>query len=187
MPQMDHGDAGAIQASISRPAAFLAIFERHYDVIARYLRRRLDPVLADELAAQVFVVAFSRREEYDATQPDARPWLYGIAASLLRSHARAEERELRTLARTCLDPLRPSRAALASATEPELARTLAELAPEDREVLLLHAWGDLREEEIGDALGLPLETVRSRLERARRSIRDALARAAAPAKGASHG
>jgi len=184
---MDRTDAGAIQASIGRPSAFFAIFERHYEVIARYLRRRVDRLLADDLAAEVFVVAFSQREEYDPAQPDARPWLYGIAASLLRSHARAEERELRELARTCIDPLRPSRARLAPATEPELARALAELAPEDREVLLLHAWGELRDDEIADALDLPLEAVRSRLDRARRSIREALAEAAAPAEEASHG
>lgn len=184
---MDRSDAGAIQASIGRPSAFLAIFERHYELIARYLRRRIDPVLADELAAQVFVVAFSRREEYDAAQPDARPWLYGIAASLLRSHARAEERELRALARTCLDPLRPARSEPLHAAEPELARALAELVPEDREVLLLHAWGELREEEIADALGLSLDAVRSRLERARRAVRAALVQATAPAEEASHG
>jgi RNA polymerase sigma-70 factor (ECF subfamily) len=184
---VDRTDAGAIQASFGRPSAFLAIFERHYEVIARYLRRRVDRVLADELATQVFVVAFSRREEYDPGQPDACPWLYGIAASLLRSHARAEERELRELARTCIDPLRPSRARPAPATEPELARALAELAPEDREVLLLHAWGELGDNEIAGALDLPLEAVRSRLDRARRSIREALAEAAAPAEGASHG
>ena len=187
MPWMDCTDAGAIQASIGRPSEFLAIFERHYELIACYLRRRVDRVLADELAAQVFVVAFSRREEYDPTESDARPWLYGIAASLLRSHARAEERELRALARTCIDPLRPPRARPAPATEPELARALAELAPEDREVLLLNAWGELREDEIADALGLPLEAVRARLDRARRSIREALAEAAALAKRASHG
>src|SRR5438067_2305906 len=110
MPAMDRIDADAIQASIGRPSAFLAIFERHYEVIARYLRRRLDPVLADELAAEVFDVAFSRREAYDPSQPDARPWLYGIAASLLRSHVRAEERELRELARAeLLAVVEPSR------------------------------------------------------------------------------
>jgi RNA polymerase sigma factor (sigma-70 family) len=181
---MDRTDAGAIQASIGRPSAFLAIFERHYEVIARYLRRRVDPVLADELAAEVFCVAFSRRDAYDPAQPDARPWLYGIAASLLRSHARAEERELRELARTCFDPLRPSRAEPAAATEPELARALAELAPEDREVLLLNAWGELGAEEIASALDLPLDAVRARLERARRAIREAVV---APAEEASHG
>jgi len=54
-------------------------------------------------------------------------------------------------------------------------------------VLLLHAWGELRDDEIADALGLPLDAVRSRLDRARRSIREALDRAAAPAEEASHG
>ena len=188
---MDETDANAIRTSLSQPDAFVAIFERHFDVISRYLRRRVDPVLADELAAQVFTVAFSRREAYDPTQADARPWLYGIAASLLRGHARAEERELRALARTCIDPLRlagPRDPALpGAALEPELARVLAELAPQDREVLLLHTWGELGDEEIADALDLPVGTVRSRLERARKRVREAVARIAALGEEASHG
>jgi RNA polymerase sigma factor (sigma-70 family) len=195
MDGTDGTDALAIQTSLSQPDAFVAIFERHFDVIARYLRRRVDPVLADELAAQVFVVAFSRRESYDSTQADARPWLYGIAASLLRGHARAEERELRALARTCVDPLRLSSARApagdealpGAALEPELARVLAELAPQDREVLLLHAWGELGDEEIADALGLPVGTVKSRLDRARRRVREAIARISALGEEASHG
>jgi RNA polymerase sigma-70 factor (ECF subfamily) len=191
---VDETDANAIETSLSRPDAFVAIFERHFDVISRYLRRRVDPVLADELAAQVFTVAFSRRESYDSTQADARPWLYGIAASLLRGHARAEERELRALARTCVDPLRFSSARPAAgeglpgaALEPELARVLADLAPQDREVLLLHAWGELGDEEIAAALGLPVGTVKSRLERARKRVREAIARTSALGDEASHG
>jgi len=191
---VSESDANAIRTSLSRPDAFVAIFERHFDVIARYLRRRVDSVLADELAAEVFTIAFSRRESYDSAQPDARPWLYGIAASLLRGHARAEERELRALARTCVDPLRVSSARgrapgarPGTALEPELARVLAELAPQDREVLLLYAWGDLRSEEIADALDLPVGTVKSRLDRARRLVREALERVEGIGEEASHG
>ncbi|TDC10423.1 hypothetical protein E1267_04270 [Nonomuraea longispora] len=46
--------------------------------------------------------------------------------------------------------------------------------PQDREVLLMIAWADLRYEEVARALGIPVGTVRSRLRRARRRTRTAL-------------
>jgi DNA-directed RNA polymerase specialized sigma24 family protein len=49
----------------------------------------------------------------------------------------------------------------------------------DRDVLLLHAWGDLDYEGIAQALDLPIGTVRSRLNRARRLLRTATNRGAA--------
>ena len=56
----------------------------------------------------------------------------------------------------------------------ELADALAELRPEEREVLLLHTWADLSDSEIADALGLPIGTVKSRLSRARDRLRNQL-------------
>lgn len=55
-----------------------------------------------------------------------------------------------------------------------LAGALAGLSQGDRDVLLLVAWGDLSYEEVAEALGIPVGTVRSRLHRARRKTRAAL-------------
>lgn len=187
---MTVSDASAIAASVSDPDAFVAIFERHYAAISRYLRRRLSRAIADELAAEVFATAFTRRAAYDVARPNALPWLYGIAANLLRSQARTEERALQTLARTGVDTFvdaeEPSDLVLRSSLAPELARALLDLSPADRDVLLLFAWADLSYEDIGVALGLPVGTVRSRLNRARRTLRRRLIDSALN-KEASHG
>jgi len=58
---MADSDATVIAASLDDPRAFVAIFERHFDSINRYLRRRLSRIAADDLAAEVFATAFSRR------------------------------------------------------------------------------------------------------------------------------
>ena len=63
----------------------------------------------------------------------------------------------------------------ASSAGPAVARALARLKPGDRETLLLFAWADLSYEEIGDALSIPIGTVRSRLHRARRQVHEILA------------
>lgn len=175
-------DADLIAESLASPHAFAALFDRHYDVIASFLRRRVERALADELAAETFLQAFGARERYDLTRADARPWLYGIAANLLRRHRRAEERRLRAYARAAsrpdqdagLDAVDARLDAAASSTT--LAAALASLGSGERDVLLLYAWADLSYEEIAEALAIPVGTVRSRLHRARGVVRELMER-----------
>ena len=172
-------DAEIIAASLADPAAFEPIFDRHFGSISLYLRRRVSRAIADELASDVFAAAFASRSRYDPRRADARPWLYGIAANVFRRHRREEERELDAFRRTGVDPV--SSAAeepiglLGGSLDQEVARSLLELDAADREVLLLFAWGCLSYEDIAYALSLPVGTVKSRLNRARRQVRDALA------------
>jgi RNA polymerase sigma factor (sigma-70 family) len=174
-------DAAAMAASLGEPDAFAQIFERHYRGVHRYLSRRLGTDLADELAAEVFAVAFAKRRRYDTTHLHARPWLLGIATHLARHHWRREERELRAYARTGRDPFAPGAdegaagRADSRAAGPALAAALAALPREERDVLLLYAWEDLGYPEIAVALQIAPGTVKSRLHRARRRVRQSLA------------
>jgi RNA polymerase sigma factor (sigma-70 family) len=173
---MRDSDAAAITASLEDPHAFVQIFERHFDAISRYLRRRLDRATADDLAADVFTTAFARRSSYDRSRPDARPWLYGITANLVRSHTRREARELEALAArrdsAAAEPAQDEN--LPTSLESNVARALLALSPVDREVLLLSAWADLAYDEIAVALNVPVGTVKSRLNRARNVLKRAL-------------
>ncbi|MGW5473333.1 RNA polymerase sigma factor, partial [Streptomyces chartreusis] len=63
---------------------------------------------------------------------------------------------------------------VARAVRRELSAALAALPARHRDVLLLVAWGDLSYEEAAQALGVPVGTVRSRLNRARSKLREAL-------------
>ncbi|HEY2355565.1 MAG TPA: RNA polymerase sigma factor [Gaiellaceae bacterium] len=166
-------DASVIALSAKTPNAFEAIFDRHFDVVHRYLARRADRQRADDLASQTFVVAFARRASFRPDATDARPWLLGIATKLLANDRRAEQRMLETYGRLSGD----AREAVLPAedSDRDLAAALAKLDPAQRDVLLLHAWADLSYEEIADALDIPLGTVRSRLSRARESLQTALA------------
>jgi RNA polymerase sigma-70 factor, ECF subfamily len=169
-------DAGVIAASMTDPQAFRELFERHFDALFTYFARRLGRDAADDLTAEVFLTAYGRRSTYDPPCPDARPWLYGIAANLLRRHRRAELRRLRAHAREAgrsrddghdaVEARLDSRAA-----GPLLARALASMPAHQREALLLFAWAELSYEEIARALDVPVGTVRSRLSRARDRVR----------------
>ncbi len=176
-------DAAAIAASIEAPSHFGAVFERHHPAVHRYLARRLGVDLADELAADVFAVAFAKRGRYDRAFDDARPWLFGIATKLAHRHWRREERELRAFARTGVDPAtlsheeRAGARADSAAAGPALASALAALSRDERDVLLLYAWEELAYAEIAAALSISPGTVKSRLHRARRRVRQSLAEA----------
>jgi RNA polymerase sigma-70 factor (ECF subfamily) len=172
-------DSAALAASLTSPAEFAPVFDRHYDAVHAYLQRRVGPDAADELAAQTFLVAFERRARYDRSRPGARPWLFGIATNLLLHHRRQVVRQLRAYARTGVDPVLDAFEGVedrldAAGLGRDLAAALAGLPAAEVEVLLLYAWADLSYPEIATALGVPVGTVRSRLWRARGRIRELL-------------
>ncbi|MFD9944882.1 RNA polymerase sigma factor [Nonomuraea sp. NPDC059023] len=173
-------DAELIECSLQQPECFAALFHRHYSPIHGYAERRLSRPLADDIAAEVFLIAFDRRGTYDLSRPDARPWLYGIASNLISRHHRTEIRQYRALARTEAKEFgedhaeRVAEVLDAFAARGRLAAALAELPAGDRDVLLLVAWAELTSDEVGRALGVPAGTVRSRLHRARTKIRAVL-------------
>jgi RNA polymerase sigma factor (sigma-70 family) len=173
-------EAAIIAASLDEPALFDLVFRRHFPSIHRYLRRRVGLQLADELAAETFAVAFAHRSTFDPDHGEARPWLFGIAANLVRNHRRAERRQLIAYSRTGIDPIVPDAIADADSRMDavlamrRVAKGLASMSEADREVLLLFAWANLSYEQIAAALDVPIGTVRSRLSRARRRIRELL-------------
>jgi RNA polymerase sigma factor (sigma-70 family) len=160
-------DAVLVAESLTRPARFAVLYERHLQQVTRYLARRVGSDVAEDLTAEVFVRAFRARESFRPYHETALPWLLGIANHLVSDHRREERRRLAVLER------------LASATSVELADVeLAELTPEivrrlrrvpatERDTLLLLVWGELSYAEVAVALGVPVGTVRSRVSRAR--------------------
>ncbi|MGW4296416.1 RNA polymerase sigma factor [Micromonospora chersina] len=187
-------DAEIISRMHGDPALFDIIFDRYYPTIHGYASRRLGRDLADDVAAETFLVAFDNWRRYDTTQHSARPWLFGIASNLIAGHQRTEARRYRALARAeqasaadrdGLDGAADRIAVRldAQAVRGRLAAALEELAPADREVVLLVAWADLTCEDVARALGIPAGTARSRLHRARRRLRAALGGADPTATG----
>ena len=171
---MEGSDSAVIAASMQVPGAFGALFDRHGAALLRFLARRVDPSEAGSLLGEVFRIAFERRSAFDRAREDARPWLYGIAANVVAKHRRSEARRLRATARLAArrplfqDPADQAVAAAdARARWAEVAEAMADLPAPDREVLLLFAWEELTYDQIGAVLGVPVGTVRSRLNRGR--------------------
>ena len=178
---MEPSDADVIAASLAEPAAFGAIFDRHASTMLRYFGRRVEPAAAEGLLGEVFRIAFEQRASFDPSRTSARPWLYGIAANLVGRHRRSERRRLHAMARLAArqptdqnDVVGEHAAGSLDAAEAwsRLAGTVDALPAVEREALLLFAWENLSYDDIADALGVPVGTVRSRLNRARRRLRE---------------
>jgi RNA polymerase sigma factor (sigma-70 family) len=172
-------DAAVIVASLDAPVRFGAIFDRHASVLHRYLVRRLGPDDADSMVGEVFRIAFEKRAGYDASRPSARPWLYGIATNLLAKHRRREARRIQATARlaartTSASDFTDGVGDSLDAAErwQRVAAAVTALPPVERDTLLLWVWEGLSYDEIALALGVPLGTVRSRLNRARGRLRE---------------
>lgn len=179
-PQTGPSDAELITRSVADPASFAGIFDRHADEILRYVHARLGPDLAEDVTAETFLAAFRQRQSYDATRPDARPWLYGIATRQISTRRRAEARYRRLLAAVPPDRAaddfgdRSAERVSAELLRPQLAAVLAGLRRRDRDLLLLVAWAGLSYEESAAALGITVSAVKSRLNRIRVRIRAVL-------------
>lgn len=186
-------DAEVIAGSLVERERFAAIFDRHFAKLHRFFEWRVGRDAADDLAGEVFRLAFERRAGYDTSRADCLPWLYGIATNVLRQRQRSWGREAGALARAAAWVPAAGSASVTPGPDGDgfsddvssrldaerrlagLARLLRSLTDGEREVVLLAAWEDLSYEELADALGVPLGTVRSRLHRGRRKLRARLA------------
>lgn len=153
---------------------FRAAFSATYPELVRYARRRVAAAEVDDVVSEVFLTAWRRW----ALRPDPDrplPWLYGIAANVIRNRVRGQRRRLRLVERLA----RSSGSGAMPGPEPAdtaLFDAMAVLSFEDQEVLRLTAWERLTHAEIAQVLGCSVNAVAIRSHRARRRLAAELAR-----------
>ncbi|MEV7196707.1 RNA polymerase sigma factor [Streptomyces sp. NPDC093510] len=153
-------------------SAFEPLVRRHAPALHGYFTRRA-PGAADDLLAEAWLQAYTARQGFDAGRGPARAWLFGVARNVLSAHWRRIERQRPGPAGDGRDdPWDAVDARLdAAAVAPRLRSLLAELPPDERELLLLVAWEQLTPGEAAAVVGIPAGTARSRLHRARHRLR----------------
>jgi RNA polymerase sigma-70 factor (ECF subfamily) len=158
--------------SLGSTDAFTELFRRYKQPIYGFFHRRLsDASHAEELTQETFLALLRAASRY---QPRAlfRTYLYAIGLKILRAHRRKAAFRATFLGRSnnAPDPAKQD------ATESGLwvRRAVEKLDPLDHEILMLREFEQLSYSEIADLLQIPLNTVRSRLFRARTALRDLL-------------
>ncbi len=151
--------------------AFTELFHRYAQRLYGFFRRRLDhPTRAEELTQDVFVAVLKGASRYE---PRAlfRTYLYSIAVRMLTVERRKAGREVAGAE----DALDAAQAAGPGAETAAWVRdALERLEATEREILMLREYEELSYEEIAQVLAIPVNTVRSRLFRARMAFRELL-------------
>ena len=160
-------------------ARFRQLFQTTYRELVAYARRRtVGWAEADDVVSETYAVAWRRRADMDPVAPPL-PWLYGIAANVLRNHRRGAGRRLQLVDRLKQEPIGAAAVDHAGA---EIRDALDQLSDDDQEVLRLVAWEGLSHAEVGEVLGVSTNAVGIRIHRARQRLH---AQLTAPEEGTS--
>ncbi len=141
------------------------LFARYREQFYGFFRRRLaNRDRAEDLTQETFVAVIEASERYEP-RASVRTYLYGIALNLLAA-------EQRKRAKQCLaEVVRESSTTGSSDSEIWVRDALQKLGATEREILMLREYEQLSYSEIAAILRLPVNTVRSRLFRARMALK----------------
>lgn len=162
--------------------AFAALFVAYCDdVFATALRLTGSRTSAEDVTSETFLVGWRRRGDVEPGDQPLRGWLLAIAANQALNVARGQRRRLAFLSSDRARPGVVADFADDSASRLDDAqlldrtrRAMAALTRRELEVVSLCVWSELSYQEAADALGIPVGTVRSRLNRARERLRGLL-------------
>ncbi len=153
------------------------LFRRHYKSVLRFFHNKAGPS-AHDLVQRTFLACLEARARIRGDS-SFRPFLFGIARNVLYNHYRLSRRdrehfEAEKLSAEDLQPTPTS--ILAEAREAELLlRGLRRVSLADQIVLEMYYWEGMRAREIGEALELLENTVRTKIRRARLRLEAAIA------------
>ena len=147
-------------------------FLANYPLVLTVAEHRLDSKAdAEDIAAEVFRIVW---QQYLDGKTLSVPWLYGIVRNLVGNEYRRRKRAI-----ALHDRVADKFIAVEDDTDlieqrQSVREAIRSLPPQQRELLKMAYWDELTPAEISELLGVPSSTVRVRLFRARRLVRDAL-------------
>ena len=153
---------------------FEELYRAHAGNVLAYALRRTTAAAADDVVAEVFLVAWRR---LDDVPDEPLPWLLGVARRVLANRRRGEGRALALRDRIAFQFGGPSHSPPDTRADVDgrVIRALARMSERDRELLMLIAWEGLTNVEVAQILGVRKGTVAVRVHRARQQFAEALA------------
>jgi RNA polymerase sigma-70 factor (ECF subfamily) len=170
------------QVAVPPLLSLLAVHEAHADFVWRSLQRLgVRPADLDDVFQEVFIVVHKRLHTFDGSSA-LTTWLFGVCLKVAAAHRRRAwfRREVPTedLADTSEAPASelPEEVVAARQARATLNRVLDAMDLEKRAVLVMFEIDEMSSEEIARILGVPVGTVWSRLNAARKQFEKIAAR-----------
>ena len=167
----------AARAQRGDDAAFAALVRRYEQPLYAYAHRMLHNAAdAEDVFQETFLRVHRRFLQFDSTRL-FKPWLYRIATNVCRDRQRSWWRQptvaLTELPMAPVDPgPGPDAVAIMGETQKRLEQAVARLPDKQRAVFLLARYEDMPYDQIAVALGIPVGTVKSRMNKAVTFLRE---------------
>ena len=157
--------------------AFSELLQALESPVYRFIARSgVDGAARDDLFQEIFMKIHAAAGRYDPHRP-LRPWVFTIAANVVRNHLRYAKPRAVPIAYEVPEPYPAADEALEhERTAHWLRAAIAALPPEQREVVVLVSLEGLSQAAASEALRIPVNTVKTRLHRARLTLAKGLAR-----------
>lgn len=157
----------------TRDADFDALYRAHAADVLAYCARRTSREDAKDAASEVFVIALRKIESVPFGE-GALPWLYTVAANVLRNSGRSGRRRLRLVeklsGRTEASTPGPEPVVVRKSEHQELLDALATLPEKDQEVLRLVEWEGLSRDQVADMMFVGRAAIDQRISRAYKKL-----------------
>lgn len=161
--------------SAERNDRFRALYDAAYVDLLRFVQRRVPPTRAEDVVADVFLVAWRRFDQVPESEDGARAWLFGVARHSMQNDTRQRGRQeslavrIASIGLASIEAIEVDQDVIARRLD--LATVWPTLSVIDQEAISLAVWDGLSAPEAATVLGITATAFRLRLSRARRSLR----------------
>jgi len=168
------------QRAVTDELAFTELYEHFFPRIYQHLMGKAkDSALADELVSETFIRMYQHLKEYDPEKGAFSTWLFRIAQNVLYKHYGSKAVTMHAPWEDAFDPAAPEqytpeKQALTKEENEELLQALEKLSDRQRKIIEMTYWLGMKSGEIGEALGIDPNTVRTTLRQARDKLKKLL-------------
>lgn len=168
------------QRAVTDELAFTELYEHFFPRVYQHLMGKTkDSALADEMVSDTFIRMYQHLKDYDPDKGAFSTWLFRIAQNVLYKHYGSKTVTMHAPWEENFDPAAPEqytpeKQALTREENEELLQALASLSERQQKIVEMTYWLGMKSGEIGEALGIDANTVRTTLRQAREKLKKLL-------------
>jgi RNA polymerase sigma-70 factor (ECF subfamily) len=149
-----------------------ALFERHFDAVARFFRNKVDHGI-DDLIQRTFLACVESKDRFRG-ESSFRTFLFAVAHNVLGKHFRSKRRhgDRIDFGVTSVYDLSPSPSVIVAKHREQqvLLQALRRIPIESQIVLELYYWEKLTAADVAQVVGVPEGTAKTRIRRAKQLL-----------------